>query len=62
LGRVTFSQEFGLYYYREFRDTDDVYQRYGLTYEFVKNVFLGMNLKAHGHVADFFDFRIGYRF
>ena len=62
LGRVTFSQEFGLYYYREFRDTDDVYQRYGLTYEFVKNVFLGMNLKAHGHVADFFDFRVGYRF
>ncbi|MCW5520326.1 acyloxyacyl hydrolase [Aureitalea sp. L0-47] len=62
LGRVTFSQQFGLYYYRDFRDTDDVYQRYGLTYEFVKNIFVGMNLKAHGHVADFFDFRLGYRF
>ena len=62
LGRVTFSQVFGLYYYREYRNTDDVYQRYGLTYTFVKNVFVGMNLKAHGHVADFFDFRIGYRF
>ena len=62
LGRVTFSQVFGLYYFREYRNTDDFYQRYGLTYSFTKKIFMGMNLKAHGHVADFFDFRVGYRF
>lgn len=62
LGRVTFSQEIGVYYFREFKDTDDFYQRYGLTYSFTPRLFAGMNLKAHGHVADFFDFRVGYRF
>jgi hypothetical protein len=62
LGRVTFSQELGVYYFKQYRTTDDVYQRYGLSYSFTKNIFAGMNLKAHRHVADFFDFRIGYRF
>lgn len=62
LGRVTFSQEIGVYYYKPFRNTDDFYQRYGLNYSFTKHIFAGMNLKAHGHVADFFDFRVGYRF
>lgn len=62
LGRVTFSQVFGVYYFKEYRNTDDVYQRYGLSYSFTRKLFVGMNLKAHGHVADFFDFRLGYRF
>ncbi|NNJ80957.1 MAG: acyloxyacyl hydrolase, partial [Flavobacteriaceae bacterium] len=62
LGRVTFSQVLGVYYFKEYRNTDDVYQRYGLSYSFTKNLFAGMNLKAHRNVADFFDFRIGYRF
>jgi opacity protein-like surface antigen len=62
LGRVTFSQQIGVYYYNDYRVTDDVYQRYGLTYNFNKNLFAGINLKAHRHVADFFDFRIGYTF
>jgi len=62
LGKVTFSQVIGVYYYKPFRNTDDFYQRYGLSYSFTKHLFAGMNLKAHGHVADFFDFRLGYRF
>jgi len=62
LGRVTFSQQAGLYYFKENRTTDAWYQRYGLTYRFTDNLFAGINLKAHGHVADFFDFRIGYLF
>jgi hypothetical protein len=62
LGRVTFSQQIGVYYFKEFRDTDAFYQRYGLNYNFTKHIFAGMNLKVHGHVADFFDFRVGYTF
>jgi len=62
LGRVTFSQALGIYYFNQYRTTDDVYQRYGLTYNFTRRFFAGVNLKAHRHVADFFDFRIGYTF
>ncbi|TXD84368.1 acyloxyacyl hydrolase [Subsaximicrobium wynnwilliamsii] len=62
LGRVNFSQQLGVYYFNEYRTTDDVYQRYGLTYSFNKHIFAGFNLKAHRHVADFFDLRIGYTF
>ncbi|BFP41004.1 hypothetical protein FGF1_18490 [Flavobacteriaceae bacterium GF1] len=62
LGRITFSQQLGIYYFNQFRTTDDVYQRYGLTYSFNKRLFAGFNLKAHRHVADFFDLRIGYVF
>lgn len=62
LGRVTFSQVFGVYYFKEYRNTDAIYQRYGLTYSITRNILAGMNLKTHRHVADFFDFRLGYRF
>jgi hypothetical protein len=62
LGRVTFSQQLGVYYYNDYRINDDIYQRYGLTYSFSKHIFAGFNLKAHRHVADFFDLRIGYTF
>lgn len=62
LGRVTFSQELGVYYYNNYRINDDVYQRYGLTYNFSRHIFAGFNLKAHRHVADFIDLRVGYRF
>jgi hypothetical protein len=62
LGRVTFSQELGIYYYNDYRINDDVYQRYGLNYFFNKHLFAGFNLKAHRHVADFFDLRIGFSF
>jgi len=62
LGKVTFSQQIGAYYYADYTTLDDVYQRYGLTYNFNRRFFAGINLKAHRHVADFFDFRIGYQF
>jgi len=62
LGRVTFSQSLGIYYFNQYRTTDDVYQRYGLTYNITPRIFAGVNLKVHRHVADFFDFRVGYRF
>ncbi|QFZ55641.1 acyloxyacyl hydrolase [Oceanihabitans sp. IOP_32] len=62
IGRVTFSQELGIYYFNDYRINDDVYQRYSLTYNFNTRIFTGFSLKAHRHVADFIDLRIGYRF
>ncbi|WP_296313081.1 acyloxyacyl hydrolase [Winogradskyella sp. UBA3174] len=62
LGKVTFSQQLGVYYFNDYRINTDVYQRYGLSYNFNKHIFSGFNLKTHGHVADFIDLRIGYTF
>ena len=62
LGKITFSQQLGIYYFNQYRITDDLYQRYGLTYSFSKKIFAGVNVKAHRHVADFFDLRVGYTF
>jgi hypothetical protein len=62
LGKVTFSQELGIYYFNDYRIDNDLYQRYGFAYNFNQHIFAGFNLKAHGHVADFFDLRVGYTF
>jgi hypothetical protein len=62
INKVTFSQELGVYYYNDYRINDDIYQRYGLTYSFSEHIFAGFSLKAHRHVADFIDLRIGYTF
>lgn len=62
IGRVRFSQQLGLYLYAPYPAMDRLYQRYGLEYHTRKKVFFGINLKAHRHVADFFDLRLGLRF
>ncbi len=61
LGKVTFGQQLGVYYFNVHRINDDVYQRYYLTYDISDQLYAGFGLKAHRHVADFFDLRIGYR-
>jgi hypothetical protein len=62
IGRFNFSQVLGIYLYSPFKAKDPVYQRWGFTYNVNKNVFVGINLKAHRHVADFMDIRLGYIF
>lgn len=62
LGRVLFSQQFGVYIYKPYPVNSDAYQRYGLVYRITKNLSAGINLKAHGHVANFLDFRAGISF
>ena len=59
LGKFLFSQQFGVYLSNPNPMHADVYQRYGLMYRINKNFSLGINLKAHGHVANFFDARFG---
>ncbi|GJM31683.1 MAG: hypothetical protein DHS20C18_06840 [Saprospiraceae bacterium] len=61
-GKFIFSQQFGFYLYKPYRQGADVYQRYGLIYRISPRFFGGINLKAHRHVADFADFRLGMVF
>ena len=62
LGRFLFSQQIGVYFFRPYKKGDDIYQRYGLVFRVTEWLSLGINLKAHRHVADFIDFRVGYSF
>jgi hypothetical protein len=62
LGRFMLAQQFGVYLYSPFRTaTDFMYQRYGLFYQFTPHLLLGASLKAHRHVADIFDVRVGWK-
>jgi hypothetical protein len=61
LGRFTFSQALAVYLYNPYNDKDPVYQRYVLNYSFGKRLEAGVGLKAHRHVADFLDFRVGVK-
>lgn len=36
------------------------YERAGLAYRFKKNIFAGVTIKAHGGVADYFEWTVGY--
>ena len=59
LGKFLFSQQFGVYLNNPNPRHSDFYQRYGLVYRINKFFNAGINLKAHGHVANFLDFRLG---
>ena len=60
MGKFIFSQQIGVYLYKPYREGDDLYQRYGLVFRASPRISLGANLKAHRHVADFVDFRVGW--
>lgn len=59
LGKFLFSQQFGAYLSNPNPEHPGVYQRYGLVFRINKTLSAGINLKAHGHVANFLDFRVG---
>jgi len=59
-GRFVFYQHLGIYVYSPVKPPSAVYQRYGLNYRFSRQLFAGVNIKAHGQDADFMDVRIGY--
>lgn len=60
VGRVRFTIHLGPYLYNPSRITDPVYQRYGLYYRAGRHFLFGSSLKAHRHVADVFDARVGW--
>ncbi|MEA3477391.1 MAG: acyloxyacyl hydrolase [Bacteroidota bacterium] len=62
LGKLVLSFNLGLYVYSPDRTSSIIYQRYGFRIQLFKMVFAGLNLKSHGHIAEFFDVRIGTSF
>ncbi len=62
LGNFTFSQMIGIYLYHPYDITPDWYQRYEIMWFPWPNIGVGTSLKAHGHIAEFLDFRLSYRF
>jgi hypothetical protein len=63
IGRITFTQQMAFYAYRPFPSTSEsFFQRYGIYYRIGKMVSLGFSLKAHGHVAEHMDVRMGMEF
>jgi hypothetical protein len=63
-GRFDFSQRMVKYIFKpqEYQEDHEFYQRYTLNYLLGKNFRIGAGLKAHGHVAEYMDFRVGWRF
>jgi len=62
-GKITFNQQVGVYVYKPYKFNDDrFFQRYELLYTIKEKVQIGTSLKAHGHVAENFDIRIGLIF
>ncbi len=59
-GRVRFGIWFGAYLYAPSWEGDAIYQRYQLSYTIGKGLLIGTSLKAHRHVADVFDLRLGW--
>jgi lipid A 3-O-deacylase PagL len=69
LNHFTFSQEFGVYVFKQTKKYNDIYQnlfhpfyqRWGLSYNIKKRWSVGVNLLAHYQIADFIDGRVIYR-
>lgn len=59
MGRFLFSQQMAVYVYNPSQYNTLLYQRYALLYQPHPKWVAGVSLKAHGHVANFIDFRLG---
>ena len=61
-GRFAFVHQWGIYNYTPYPARHKVYQRYGLNLRFTESLYMGINIKSHGHVADLMDARLGILF
>lgn len=59
-GRVVFSQQLGVYVFDPFEYYDAIYHRWSVAYLHQSGVSLGISLKAHRHIAEFVDVRLGW--
>jgi hypothetical protein len=68
--RIYFSQQLGLYLYKNtatfsklyMQAFPEVYHRWGLRYKLNEHLYVGFNMLAHNQVADFIDARLVWRF
>jgi len=69
LNRFTFSQQLGVYIFKQTKTYNEIYQnlfhtiyhRWGLNYKINNHWFAGVMLLAHDQIADFIDARVTYR-
>ncbi len=61
LGKITFSQQIGIYFINR-TTTPDFYEQLNLTYLFSKHIHAGVGLRANADNADFSDMKLLYRF
>ena len=63
-GRFDFSQRLGFYIHKpeNYQAEKLFFQRYVLSYQIWQKLRMGIELKAHGHVAENIGFRLGYGF
>ncbi len=62
LGKIVLSFNLGGYLYSPDRLSPWVYQRYIVSVKVFKFLTLGLSLKAYGHIAEYFDVRLGVSF
>lgn len=60
-GQVVFSQQLGVYVFDEYNYHDPVYHRWTISYVFGNGLSVGTSVKAHRHVAEFLDVRLGFQ-
>lgn len=61
-GRFDFSQAIGFYLHKEYPSAHNVFQRYFIQYRIFEKLQVGFSLKAHLHVAEQMDLRLGLLF
>ena len=60
-GKFDFSQSWGIYVYAPYKYRN-FFQRYSLSYQFLKYFNAGVTVKAHGDIADNFNLQLGISF
>lgn len=60
LGRLRFGQQLGFYLLQAAELPNNLFQNYYLRYQISKHITGGINLKAHGRVADYLAIQIGF--
>jgi hypothetical protein len=62
LGKFIFSQRVGIYLFDQTPYYDAWFHCWGIHYRAGKSLGVGLNLKAHKHVAEYIDVRVVYSF
>lgn len=62
LGDFRFSQKLGVYLLDQLRENDLLYHKWGISYLHKTGVLLGVEVKAHRHIAEFIVGKIGFQF
>ncbi|MFO7791067.1 MAG: acyloxyacyl hydrolase [Bacteroidales bacterium] len=62
MGKFRFSQKLGVYVFNQMDNDNSWYHKWGLQYKHNTNILVGIEVKAHKHVADYTSFTLGYAF